>query len=320
MENVLNMQNILQVKTVSAVIPNYNGKSLLQRFLPSVLNCLKTGDELIIVDDNSTDESVKYLVRNFGLTLTKKAVLPTQVSKEYYPQAGSFKHKLYTKKIMVGKNTVTIYLVALEKNMRFAAAVNSGVLFANTDYIFLLNSDVKPTKTVRNALLQEFADPLVFGVGCLEYENDSSGKKSGKNKLWFEKGMFLHGKADNISSGPTAWVSGGSGMFDKQKWVYLNGFDQLFYPAYWEDLDLSYRARLNGWKVLFNQNAVVYHVHESTNKDIFGNQKIMEMSWKSLKKFVEKNATLWQLIQYYIFKPYWHFKWQRFFKKNKILL
>lgn len=320
MENVLNMQDFLEKKSVSAIIPNYNGKSLLQRFLPSVLNCLKSGDELIIVDDNSSDESVKYLVRNFKLLLTKKAVPPTVVSKQYYPQPGTFKHKLYTKKIMVGKNTITIYLVALEKNMRFAAAANIGVLFANMDYIFLLNSDVKPTKTVRNALLQYFVDPLVFAVGCLEYEKDTSGSVSGKNILWFQRGMFMHSKANDMHSGSTAWVSGGSGMFDKQKWVVLNGFDQAYFPAYWEDVDLSFRARRNGWKVLFEASAVVFHIHESTNTDVFGRQKILDMSWNNAITFVKKNATVLQLIKHYLWKPYWKYKMKNQLKRNLVTI
>ncbi|MBP7843092.1 glycosyltransferase [Candidatus Woesebacteria bacterium] len=305
---------------VSTVIPNYNGKSLLQRFLPSVLSCLKSGDELIIVDDNSTDDSVKYLVRNFKLSLTKKTVLPTKVSQNYYPQPGTFKHKLYTKKITVGKNTITMYLVALEKNKRFAVAANIGVLFASNDYVFLLNSDVKPTKYARNALLRHFSDKTVFGVGCLEYEKDSSGDKSGKNKLWFQKGMFMHSKADNMKTGPSAWVSGGSGMFDKQKWVDLNGFDKLFYPAYWEDVDLSFRARMKGWKVLFDETAVVFHVHESTNTDVFGEQKILDMSWNNSIKFVQKNATFLQRIQHYLFQPYWNFKRKQSLQQRKVAL
>lgn len=306
--------------TVSAVIPNYNGKSLLKRFLPDVLRSLRDTDELVVVDDNSTDESVPYLIKIYKLKLTKKTRLATTVSEEYFPQPGNFKYKLYQNLISVGKNKIQMVLVVLEKNMRFAAAANVGVLFSQNSHIFLLNSDVKPVKNTRDILLAHFSDPTVFGVGCLEYEKDTSGEKSGKNTLRFEKGMFLHSKASDFETGKTAWVSGGSGMFDKHKWVYLNGFDQLFYPAYWEDLDLSFRAAKNGWKVLFDADAIVYHVHESTNSDIFGREKIMIMSWKSLKKFVEKNATFWQLIQYYFFKPYWHFKWKRFYNKNKVII
>lgn len=293
---------------VSAVIPNYNGKSLLKKYLPHVLNTLEDKDELIVVDDNSTDESVKHLIKEYKLELTKKANLPTKYSNQYFPQPKNIKYKVYSNIVNISKKKVTFILVTLEDNMRFAAAANLGVLFSSHDYILLLNSDVKPTKELRNELVQHFTDPEVFGVGCLEYERDKDGEKSGKNKLWFQKGIFMHSKADDMFSGQSAWVSGGSGMFDKSKWMQLNGFDKLFYPAYWEDVDLSFRARQKGWKVLFDQNAVVYHIHESTNIDVFGEQKIMDMSWSNSIKFVEKNANTLQKIQYYLFKPYWEYK------------
>ena len=54
--------------------------------------------------------------------------------------------------------------------------------------------------------------------------------KGGKNKLWFEKGIFCHSKADNFKSGETAWACGGSAMFDKKKWLKLGGFNKIYYP------------------------------------------------------------------------------------------
>lgn len=297
----------IQKKQVSAIIPNYNGKSLLAQYLPHVLATLKTGDELIIVDDFSTDSSVKYLVQQYKLQLVKKNILPTQVTSDYFPQENNIEFKLYTNTVASNKQKITMQLVALQLNVRFAAAANTGILFAHHDYILLLNSDVKPTKNVRNQLLQHFSDTTVFGVGCLEYERDHSGEKSGKNRLWFSRGLFMHSKAKDMLTGPTAWVSGGSGMFDKHKWVALGGFDQLFFPAYWEDVDLSFRARKKGWKVLFDQDAVVYHIHESTNTDVYGSQKIINMSWDNAIKFVKKNANFWQLLQHYLFLPYWKY-------------
>lgn len=295
------------MSNVSAVIPNYNGRSLLKKFLPDVIKCLSNKDEIIVVDDSSTDNSTKFLINNYKLQLTKRK-LNIELSKDYFPQPKNIKYKLYKNIVKIGKKEIHFYLVALEKNLRFAAAANTGVLFATNDYILLLNNDVKPTIDVRDILIEHFKDTEVFGVGCLEYEKNKSGEISGKNKLWFEKGLFMHSKADNMLSGSSGWVSGGSGMFNKQKWIYLNGFDQLYYPAYWEDVDLSFRAKSIGWKVLFDQNAVVYHVHESTNINIFGNQNIMNMSWDNSIKFVKKNANFWQLINYYLFKYYWTYK------------
>src|SRR5690606_24971349 len=127
----------------------------------------------------------------------------------------------------------------------------------------------------------------------------------GKNVLWFEKGLFQHSKANNFESGETAWASGGSALFSIKKWLVLGGFDDLFYPAYWEDVDLSYRARQNGWKVLFNANAVVYHKHETTNTTVFGNKMIENISWSNSFKFAWKHSNILQKLQFMVWYPYW---------------
>jgi glycosyltransferase involved in cell wall biosynthesis len=52
-------------KKVSVVIPTFNGQALLAKNLRSVIDCLRTGDELIIVDDASTDQSVTWMEKEF---------------------------------------------------------------------------------------------------------------------------------------------------------------------------------------------------------------------------------------------------------------
>lgn len=54
------------MSAVSVVIPNYNGKHLLAKHLPAVLEAMRAGDELIVIDDNSTDESWEWLQTYFS--------------------------------------------------------------------------------------------------------------------------------------------------------------------------------------------------------------------------------------------------------------
>ncbi|MBU0974250.1 glycosyltransferase, partial [Patescibacteria group bacterium] len=281
---------------------------------------LRDGDELVVVDDCSPDDSVSWMIKKFGLKLIKKSFNKGELPKKYNPDLNTVEFKLYTNKILVNdskgkgilkginKKKITVLLVSQLVNLRFGATANLGVAMSSNDNIFLLNSDVKPTKTVVDQLLTNFSDDKVFAVGCLEYEKSKSGDKSGKNKLWFSQGFFRHSKADNFRSGKTAWASGGSGMFNRKKYLELGGFDKLYYPAYWEDIDLSFRALKRGWKVLFDEKAVVYHVHETTNIDEFGKAKINVMSWNNSHKFVLKNGNIFQKLSYWIWKPYWDYK------------
>jgi GT2 family glycosyltransferase len=279
--------------SVSVVIPNYNGQHLMEQNLPAVFDALKDGDEVVIVDDASTDQSVIWLRQKFNLHVKEQ-------HQDYALLSGKWKNK--------SKNG-TILLVQNKNNLRFGASCNRGVTVSTHPYVFLLNTDVAPKPDVLEMALPHFQDQKVFAVGCLEKEKH--GKRileGGKNQLWFQRGMFFHSRAANFSTGETAWVSGGSGIFDKEKWQKLGGFDKVYAPAYWEDIDLSFQARKRGWKVLFDQRAVVDHNHETTNQTAFGQRRIAKMSWKNADTFVLKNGSLVQKIQHYLWKPFWFYK------------
>lgn len=110
----------------AVIIPNWQGRRLLKKNLPSVL---RVGfDEIIVVDDASTDDSVSFLQENFP----------------------------------------TVHIVRHKKNLGFASTVNDGVTAANADVVFLLNSDVVPDKNILNPVLGYFSDPEVFGVSLGE--------------------------------------------------------------------------------------------------------------------------------------------------------
>src|SRR5579859_2096178 len=266
------MKNPATSQPVSVIIPNYDGQKLLEKNLPAVLKMLREGDELIIIDDASSDGSWNWLTKKF----TK---------------------------------TDFVHLLRNETNLRFAETCNRAVRQAKHNLVFLLNSDVSPHKDTLHFLVPHFSDPSIFAVACLEKEKHN-GKVvlGGKKKLWFARGMFMHSRASEFETGETDWMSGGSSIFDKQKWLVLRGFDTDYAPAYWEDVDLSYRAKKRGWKILFEKEAVVDHNHESTNSDVFGQEKIAAMSWKNSLVFLEKNGSLQQKIQHFFWIPYWF--WQ----------
>ena len=273
---------------VSVVIPTYNGLNLLKKHLPAVIDSLRDADEVIIVDDCSTDLSFGYL-------------------KEKYQLKQDQNTHFFTGYISPDEK-IALTIVSTPKNMRFAGAVNLGVQVATGDYIFLLNNDVSPKKDVLEHLLPHFDDSKCFAVGCKEYEQDETGEVSGKNILWFDRGRFMHARAPKMTTGETAWVSGGSGLYDREKWLLLSGFDNRFYPAYWEDIDLSFRARKRGWQVLFEEKAIVFHKHESTHQNVFGAKKIRTISLKNGAAFTAKHASLSQYLQYLLWKPYWFIK------------
>lgn len=229
----------------SIVIPNYNGAHLLENNLPKVLEAAE-GQQVIVVDDASTDGSVKLL----------KAKFPR------------------------------VDLIENPQNLRFARACNRGVESAKNEVIVLLNSDVWPEKDFLDPLTQHFRDERVFAVGCMEIINAHN---RGKSTAVFEKGLLVHADVPDRKAGPTFWAFGGSAAFDRKKWETLGGMDELFRPAYWEDIDLSYRAWKRGWEVLFEPKSRVHHEPESTNVNAFGRERIRRIASKNQILFVWKN-------------------------------
>lgn len=294
-------------KTVTTVIPTYNGLMLLQKYLPSVISASRNGDEIVIVDDNSGDETITTLKKKYSLQEIEKPDNLPRI-KHYYPNPNEIPFTILYGVISMQSKKVRIVLLSLKKNLRFAGAANIGVLLASHKYVFLINNDVQVNPETIENLTEHFTDPQVFAVACLEYQGTSVGEKAGKNILWFEKGTFFHNKAQNFDYGETAWASGGSAMFDKEKWLQLNGFDKAYYPAYWEDVDLSFRAKKKGWTVLFDPKSIVLHKHETTNSSIFGRRQIENMSIKNAKTFAWKNSSLLQKIQVLLWLPYWNMK------------
>jgi GT2 family glycosyltransferase len=285
---------------VSVVIPNYNGKRLMEKHLPAIFDVVRDGDEVVIVDDASTDESVEWLRETFSLLPIESGAGDAQKSKVYEVCLH------LTTPNQKSKKQIDIKLLMNQTNQRFGETANRGVKSARHELIFLLNSDVAPHAGVIEAALPYFQRNDVFGVGCHELEKSTEDQiiDGGKNKLWFERGLFVHSRADNFESGPTAWVSGGSGFFNRSKWLQLGGFDKLFYPAYWEDIDLSRRAQKMGWKTYFEATCLVDHNHETTNQTAFGYKKIAEMSWRNGQKFTWRHANLIQKLMFLVWWPY----------------
>lgn len=263
----------------SVVIPNYNGQKLLAKNLPAVIEACqqwgRAGWEIIVVDDASTDGSVSFLKKEF-------------------PQ---------------------IKLVVHQKNQRFAAACNSGVKKARGEKVVLLNNDVLPEPNFLKPLLNPFKDSEVFSVGCKE-KDIKKGKLvfSGRGQGEFKRGLLVHWRAQDQDQKETLWTTGGSMAVDRGKWLDLGGMDTLFRPAYWEDIDLSWRARKKGWLVLFAPKSVVNHHHETTHRSTFGERKMKIYGLKNQFLFVWKNADFKRLSQHVFWLPYhllvtnWHSK------------
>jgi GT2 family glycosyltransferase len=232
---------------VSIVIPTWNGRHLLERFLPSVLVAAdhyreRSGAsvEILLVDDGSTDDTALWLARAH----------PGRVE-----------------------------LLIKRRNEGFAHACNTGIAFAHHPAIFLLNNDVEVERDAIAPLVRHLATPDVFAVACLT-TNYATGEASGVGKLGSFARGFLRVHAGYMPRGThssdllSIFASGGAAAFSREKLDEIGGFDTLFAPFYWEDVELSYRAWKRGWRVLFEPESRVRHLVSSTIGNRFSSGKV----------------------------------------------
>jgi GT2 family glycosyltransferase len=240
----------------TVVIPNWNGRDLLEKYLPSVLEALSgnPANEVIVVDNGSADASAEYVNAAF-------------------PQ---------------------VKVVAMPRTLGFGGGSNEGFRRATNDIVVLLNSDMRVEKDFLAPLLAGFTDESVFAVSCQIFLSDPSRRReeTGLTQGWWDGGRLrVRHRIDNGVSSlfPCFYGGGGSCAFDRRKFLELGGFDPLLAPFYLEDTDLGFMAWKRGWKVLYEPRSVVYHEHRGTIGKKFSPEYIQTVLHKNFLLFCWKN-------------------------------
>ena len=247
----------------SIVIPNWNGRDLLEKYLPPVVLAAGhvPGSEVIVVDNGSEDGSAQYV-------------------KDYFP---------------------AVRLLALPKNLGFGGGSNAGFRAAKNDIVVLLNSDMRVDPDFLPPLLAGFTDPQVFSVACQIFLSDPSKRReeTGLTEGWWENGALriAHRADEQIKTPyPCFYGGGGSSAFDRRKFFQLGGFDELLAPFYLEDTDLGYLTWKRGWKNLYQPASVVFHEHRGTIGRKFSEAYIQGVLKKNYLLFTWKNIHDWRCL------------------------
>lgn len=189
----------------------------------------------------------------------------------------------------ISQENPDLKLIKLEKNYGFSYACNLGVKKALGEIAVLLNNDVIPEKGFLKPLVRDFSDQKTFAVSLCEPQFSWAWGK-------WEDGFLSHGNGPKEKSSHLSfWASGGSAAFRKRIWVELGGFDKLYDPFYWEDVDLSYRAWKRGYQILWEPLSVVFHRHEAT-VGRFPKKYINFISQRNELLFIWKNIISGKMI------------------------
>ena len=239
------MSDSPHTQSISIVLPNYNGRSLLEKNLPSLIHAVKGYKyEIIIVDDHSSDDSVLFI-------------------KQTYPE---------------------IIVIESDINQGFSVTCNKGINAASNEFICISNTDVTFTEDYFTCSLESFTSPEIFAVkgDIINYQNnfDEVIVIERVFQLYFKRGFLRFNpnvKPEHIHNSTdidTQFVLLGCCFICRGEILKeLNGYDEIYSPFYWEDSDLAQRALKKGYTLIYNKKCRIYHELSATISNNVGNIK-----------------------------------------------
>lgn len=255
---------------ISIVIPVFNGNILLKRNLPSILEACRyysfEKTELIIVDDASTDGTYEYLKSNFPF----------------------------------------IKLMRNQTNRGFSFSANAGIFYCSNSVAVLLNDDVELSRDFLSFLCRHFENTEdIFavrpGLKIMSSDKSANRPRIGGGFRW---GFFDIPREAKKEAQFAFFAGGGASAYNKEKFIMLCGFDEIFSPFYFEDIDISYRAWKRGWKIIYEPKALAYHQGGETISKFYKNSYVNTIVERNKYFLVWKNITdKKMLFQHFIFIP-----------------
>ncbi|MDY8049376.1 glycosyltransferase family 2 protein [Paenibacillus polymyxa] len=244
---------------VSIVIPNYNGA----KFLPGCINSLKkqlyTDYELILVDNNSEDNSVT-------------------VARELFDE---------------------IRIVSMEGNTGFSRAVNAGIREAKGEFVVLLNNDTVAKENWLGCLvncMEENSTAFSCSSKMIMFNDRDKIDDSGDAYTIFGW-AYQEGNGQSIkhfNKNVEVFSScAGAAIYRRELFDRIGLFDEAFF-AYLEDVDIGYRAQLMGYKNIFCATAEIYHIGSATTGGGYSPIKV-KLSARNNIYLIYKNMPVFQL-------------------------
>lgn len=233
------------------IIPSYNGWRFLPTCLESLRRQTRQGFEVIVVDNGSTDGSPELLHR-------------------HYPE---------------------VRVIVLEGNRSFfSGAVNAGIRAAKGDIIILLNNDTEADPRFVEELLDGLAKHPECGMAAAKMRLfdrrdvlNAAGDYFSKDGLPGNRGVWEKDQGQYDDAVYVFSPCGGAGAYRKGLFEQVGYFDEDFI-GYCEDVDLGWRAQLQGFKCLFVPKAIVYHRLSATGGG-------------PLASFLTGRNTIWVLVK-----------------------
>ena len=257
---------------IAVVILNWNGKDLLAKFLPSIIQFTNQEIATIYVADNaSTDDSIEFVRQQFP----------------------------------------TIKIIKNNENGGYAKGYNNALKNIKADIFALVNSDIEVTENWLEPILDYFnlhKNTAIIQPKILDYKNklyfeyagaaggflDEFGYPFCKGRVFdtVEKDELQYDKITDIF-----WASGACFFVRSDIFYQLNGFDEMYF-AHQEEIDFCWRAKNVGYEIKYIPNSIVYHLGGATLGS--NNPKKTFLNFRNnlitLLKNLPKNKIVWVIF------------------------
>jgi GT2 family glycosyltransferase len=278
LKHLANNKNCQTSPLVSVVILNYNGEKYLKRCLNSVFSAEYPNFEVIIVDNASTDSSLALIL-----------ALP--------------------------KDKSSLAVIRNSRNLGFAEGNNIGIAATKGKYVVLLNNDTEVTPDWLNMLVCELERDSSIGAAqskLLQIGNktliDSLGDFIDYFGVTFQRGYGDCDDTQNKSIIEIFSARGAAMIIRKSVIKQIGVLDSLFFLRC-EDIDLSWRIRLKGYRIILVPSSVVYHAGSYATSEIQSSEVLFH-SAKNQFMMLFKNYELHNFIK---FNPLFQFLGNIFF-------
>jgi len=240
---------------ISVVIPSRSGRDLLAAQMPGISRELEPfAGEVIVVDNGSDDGTAEWL---------RSAWPRTRVDLSDAP-------------------------------LSFARAVNRGIALARFSHVCLLNNDMLVEPRFFHALRQPFDETpgLFCATAQIRFPAGVRREETGKAVMAQSSPADFPVRCDEPLPGEDGtyvlYGSGGCSLYDADKLRDLGCVDEVYEPAYVEDLDLGYRAWQRGWPTVYAAGAVVEHRHRATTRRYYTEEQLDTVLEVNYLKFLAR--------------------------------
>ena len=260
---------------------------------------------VIVLNWNGSDDAIECIE-----SLTEQTLKPTIIIVDNNSSDNSV--SVFEKYISIHKRE-EITLIKNPRNLGFAGGINTGLVYARKqgfEYIGVLNPDAIADKKWCQALIDELSSQPKCGIatGILQRRNGKTLDTTGDfYTTWGLPGP--RNRDEPIENAPDKpgevfGATGGGAIYRAAIFDDIDMFDEDFF-MYYEDVDLSFRAQLAGWKVRFTPEAIAYHKVGASSKKVPG--LAVYNTFKNLPLVFIKNVPrqLFWYIGIRFFLTYW---------------